>query len=67
MNYLRTLLDGSEGTGADKQIALYEQTNDPVAVQKFLMDQTMQGVTLDSVDLSDRFLRFKMYETVGEK
>src|SRR5437763_7913848 len=44
MNYLRGLLDGPEGTGADRQIAIYEQTGSMDAVIKLLMQQTMQGI-----------------------
>ena len=62
ITYLRNLLDSTAGTGADKQIAVYQRANDVVAVQKFLIEQTMQGVTLDEAELSHGALRFKMYE-----
>ncbi len=46
INYLRDLLEDPRGTGADRQIAVYNQTNDTQAVTNFLMQQTMQGMTL---------------------
>jgi carboxylate-amine ligase len=44
MHYLRALLEDPRGTGADRQIALYEQTGSMDAVIQMLMRQTMQGV-----------------------
>src|SRR5438874_3793373 len=64
MNYLRALLEMPQGTGADRQIAVYQESSDMQKVNQFLMEQTMQGVTLDAADLSDRFLKFKMYAEV---
>jgi glutamate---cysteine ligase / carboxylate-amine ligase len=61
MSYLRALLAMPQGTGADRQIAVYQESRDVQKVNQFLMEQTMQGVTLDAADLSDRFLKFKMY------
>jgi carboxylate-amine ligase len=46
INYLRDLLEDPRGTGADRQIAIYNQTNDTQAVTNFLMQQTMQSMTL---------------------
>ena len=63
MNYLRALMDDPRGTGADRQMAFYkEHGEDTSKVNQFLMEQTMQGVTLEDADLSNRFLQFKMYE-----
>lgn len=62
MTYLRALLANPDGTGADRQVAIYEQTHDIKKVVKLLMEQTMQGITLDAADLSHQSLRFKMYE-----
>ena len=63
MNYLRALMDDAWGTGADRQMAFYKENNEDIAkVNHFLMQQTMQGVTLEDADLSNRFLQFKMYE-----
>jgi glutamate---cysteine ligase / carboxylate-amine ligase len=61
MNYLRAMIDSPAGTGADRQRALYRQTGDIDKVIELLMEQTMQGITLDAADLSHPFLRFKMY------
>jgi len=46
MNYLRDLLDDPQGTGADRQIALYQETGSIDAVIQFLMQQTMQDIVL---------------------
>ncbi len=63
INYLRTLLDSPRGTGADRQMAFYKEHGEDISqVNQFLMEQTMQGVTLEDADLSNRFLQFKMYE-----
>ena len=47
INYLRELLEDPRGTGADRQIAVYQETGSIHAVTHFLMHQTMQGLTLD--------------------
>jgi glutamate---cysteine ligase / carboxylate-amine ligase len=44
VDYLRRLLEDPRGTGADRQIALYEQTGSIDAVIQLLMQQTMQGI-----------------------
>lgn len=44
MDYLRGLLEDPRGTGADRQIALYEQTGSMDAVIQLLIQQTMQGI-----------------------
>ena len=63
MNYLRALMDNPRGTGADRQMAFYKEHGEDISlVNQFLMEQTMQGVTLEDADLSNRFLQFKMYE-----
>ena len=62
MNYLRALMVSPNGTGADRQVAVYEQTSDLNKVVELLMEQTMQGITLDAADLSHEFLKFKMYD-----
>ncbi len=48
INYLRDLLEDPRGTGADRQIAVYKETNDTHAVTNFLMQQTLQGMILHS-------------------
>ena len=62
MNYLRALMVSPNGTGADRQVAVFKQTGDLQKVVELLMEQTMQGITLDAADLSHEFLQFKMYE-----
>jgi glutamate---cysteine ligase / carboxylate-amine ligase len=62
MDYLRALTTSSGRTGADRQIEVYKQTGDVEKVVQLLMEQTMQGITLDAADLSHHFLKFKMYE-----
>jgi carboxylate-amine ligase len=44
INCLRNILDSSRGTGADRQIAIYQQTGSTSDVIHFLMQQTMQGI-----------------------
>lgn len=43
-DYLRRLLEDPRGTGADRQIALYQQTGSIDAVIQLLMQQTLQGI-----------------------
>ena len=45
MAYLRALLTDPSGTGADRQIALYQQTGSLDAVIHLLMQLTMQGIS----------------------
>src|SRR5438445_1726225 len=52
INYIRKLLDDPRGTGADRQIALYRQTGSLYAVTQYLMQQTLQGVPLDTAEQS---------------
>lgn len=49
INYLRALLDDPRGTGADRQIAVYQDTGSLQAVTRFLMQQTLQGLPLHKV------------------
>jgi carboxylate-amine ligase len=48
LNYIRALVDDPRGTGADRQTALYKKTGSIHAVYQYLMQQTMEGVALDS-------------------
>ena len=61
MNYIRALLDDPRGTGADRQMAIYRETNDLQKVNQFLIEQTIRDVELDDALFSDRFLRFLPY------
>lgn len=50
MNYLRGLLADRQGTGADRQIAVYQESGGDIThVLRFLREQTMRGVQLDEV------------------
>jgi carboxylate-amine ligase len=44
IDYLRTLVESAQGTGADRQIALYRQKGRADEVMCLLMQQTMQGI-----------------------
>jgi carboxylate-amine ligase len=44
MHYLRTLLDHPQGTGADRQIAIYNETQNIHEVTKYLMQRTLHSV-----------------------
>jgi carboxylate-amine ligase len=47
INYLRRLLEDPRGTGADRQIAVYQQTGSLDAVIRLLMQQTMRGISME--------------------
>lgn len=49
IDYLRGLLEDPRGTGADRQIAVYEQTGSTDAVIQLLMQQTMQGIPFETL------------------
>jgi len=49
INHLRALLNDPQGTGADKQIAVYEESGSLDAVNQFLMDQTITGIPVMEV------------------
>ena len=46
IDYLRNLVESEQGTGADRQMALYKQTGNTGDVIRFLMHQTMQGIPI---------------------
>jgi len=48
INYLRSLVDSPRGTGADRQIAVYQQTGSVYEVMRLLMEQTMRGIPVDT-------------------
>ena len=50
LNYIRNLVDDPRGTGADRQIAIYKQTGSIHAVYQYLMQQTLEGIQVDSLD-----------------
>ena len=47
ISYLRSLLEDPRGTGADRQIAIYQQTGSLDAVIRLLMQQTIQGISME--------------------
>jgi carboxylate-amine ligase len=49
MHYIRSLLDDPRGTGADRQIAIYNATRDTQAVARYLIEQTAQAANSNSV------------------
>ncbi len=51
MNYMRMALDDPRGTGADRQIAIYNETGSLQAVTQFLMEQTLKGVPMEVEDV----------------
>lgn len=55
IHHLRMLLEDARGSGADRQIAIYQQTGSVKAVIEFLMEQTIEGITLDSTEESFQF------------
>jgi carboxylate-amine ligase len=59
INYLRELMDDPQGTGADRQIAIYQESNDLQKVCQFLMERTMERVKPDDTNLSRKPLRFR--------
>lgn len=54
MNCLRQLLESPEGTGADRQLAIYEQTGDLMAVTRWLTHSTLKGVIPDNTSATFR-------------
>ena len=48
IQYLRALLEDPSGTGADRQISIYEQTGSVDAVTQYLMQQTLEGMVSQS-------------------
>src|SRR5579875_1860920 len=44
IDYLRSFLADPRGTGADRQLAVYKATGSQLAVVRYLIEQTMQGL-----------------------
>jgi carboxylate-amine ligase len=60
IDYIHALLDDPQGTGADRQMAVYQESNDPQKVSQFLLKRTMQGVqTDDNKSEARKALRFR--------
>jgi glutamate---cysteine ligase / carboxylate-amine ligase len=66
INYLRALLDDPRGTGADRQIALYQESNDLQKVNKFLIERTMEGVESGTSSPTGKPLRFRARKLAGK-
>jgi carboxylate-amine ligase len=49
INYLRILLDDPRGTGADRQMAIWEETHSYQAVVNYLIQSTLEGIPLDTI------------------
>jgi carboxylate-amine ligase len=47
IHYLRSLLEDPRGTGADRQLTTYHETGSAHAVANLLMEQTLQGFSLE--------------------
>jgi glutamate---cysteine ligase / carboxylate-amine ligase len=50
INHLRGVLEDPHGTGADHQIAIYEETGSIDDVIQFLMQQTMKGILTEDIE-----------------
>ena len=46
MYYIRQLLEDPSGTGADRQVAVYQKTGGFDAVMRYLLEETMKGIPL---------------------
>jgi glutamate---cysteine ligase / carboxylate-amine ligase len=66
INYLRALLDDPRGTGADRQIALYQESSDLQKVNKFLIERTMEGVESGASSPTGKPLRFRSRKLAGK-
>jgi len=63
IDYVRSLLDDPQGTGADRQMAVYQESNDLQRVSQFLMARTLEGVKQDTTDSTYTPLRFRARKT----
>ena len=57
MNYLRKLLEDPRGTGADRQVAVYQETGNIDELTWFLMRQTIQEIPVICAKCADPSLR----------
>jgi carboxylate-amine ligase len=48
IHYLRALLEDSRGTGADRQLSVYRETDDVNAVTEYLLRTAMDDVALNA-------------------
>ena len=47
INYIRSLIASPHGTGADRQIAVYNETGSLDTITQFLIQQTMQNIPIE--------------------
>ena len=66
IDYIRTLLDDPQGTGADRQMAVYQESNDPQKVSQFLIKRTMEGVQTDDTHEGRKSLRFRSRKAIKQ-
>ena len=59
IDYVRALMDDPQGTGADRQMAIYQESNDPQKVSQFLIERTMDGVKTVDTNEERKVLRFR--------
>jgi carboxylate-amine ligase len=50
INYLRTLVDSSHGTGADRQLAIYQETGNMQAVVEYLLQQSEVSIQVSKTE-----------------
>ncbi len=67
MNFLRRLLESPEGTGADRQLAVYEQTGDLASVVRWLTRAAMQGIAPEGEPEDDPELREQVADVGGPR
>jgi carboxylate-amine ligase len=58
LDYIRALLDDPQGTGADRQMAIYQESNDPQKVSQFLIERTLEGLSTHDTKEARKALRF---------
>jgi carboxylate-amine ligase len=65
IDHIHAVLDDPIGTGADQQIAIFKQSGDVGAVQRFLIKQTLQGIEPDLVLAAQPQFVFRMSRRVS--
>ena len=66
IDYMRALLDDPRGTGADRQMAVYQESTDPQKVTQFLIERTMEGVKREDRNEGHKVLRFRSRKSVKQ-
>ena len=66
INYIRALLDDPRGTGADRQIAAYQESEGDIEqVQRLLIEQTMRGVSVTDAELAAKFVHYRAQQPMS--